>query len=503
MTQQESGVFTFVDTSGYNPTATAGGGEIALIGHAVLKLDPTHTYTVQSAILTEPPTLTALDDGKSYIVASVATGDWATHEDDVAEWVWDFNAGGGTWTYDTPTSGDTAWDISTLSVMEFIAAWAAHSDPDNRYYWTATRKGKILTITNNSFGTFKNTYVDIDTVTWADAEADTTDVDSGTASYDYSNSLLRALELIFLGNGNAIVRVAILDEDADSDAETKPDVGITSALNEFLKYDNVSFINVAGKIPLSTIQTHVALASGDTYMSERVYVAGFDMANIYTTDESIDIPDGLTDMATVNANGRTIVFAINSNYTFSNVGDSTERTIGGNWLAHYFTGFFSSLPSNVPILRQGYQFSTVCDWDGNSGYMMSEPDRKFLANAFVNYIREQNGIKFYEIGRTFSNESTPYLKVTTRRIIDEVIKNVRLNLQSYLGRPINNFVMDTAETKIDTILKRLVRKGRISDAYTVSVYTTPSDAIDGKIFCDLRIEPATYISYIDLTISPV
>jgi len=33
MTQQESGVFTFVDTSGYNPTATAGGGEIALIGH--------------------------------------------------------------------------------------------------------------------------------------------------------------------------------------------------------------------------------------------------------------------------------------------------------------------------------------------------------------------------------------------------------------------------------------------------------------------------------------
>jgi len=282
-----------------------------------------------SAILTEPPTLTALDDGKSYIVASVATGDWATHEDDVAEWVWDFNAGGGTWTYDTPTSGDTAWDISTLSVMEFIAAWAAHSDPDNRYYWTATRKGKILTITNNSFGTFKNTYVDIDTVTWADAEADTTDVDSGTASYDYSNSLLRALELIFLGNGNAIVRVAILDEDADSDAETKPDVGITSALNEFLKYDNVSFINVAGKIPLSTIQTHVALASGDTYMSERVYVAGFDMANIYTTDESIDIPDGLTDMATVNANGRTIVFAINSNYTFSNVGDSTEMVTLG------------------------------------------------------------------------------------------------------------------------------------------------------------------------------
>ena len=421
----------------------------------------------------------------------------------MAEWVWDFNAGTGTWAFATPTSGDTAWVISTSSVTEFIAAWAAHSDPKNRYLWTATRKGKILTITNNSFGTFVSTYVDIDAVTWADAVPHATDVDSGTASYDYSNSLIRALELIFSANGNAVVRVAVLDADADSDAETKPDVGIGLALNEFLKYDNVSFINVAGKIPLSTIQTHVALASGDTYMSERVYVAGFDMANIYTTDGVIDIPDGLTDMATVNANGRTITLAINSKYTFSNVGDSTERTIGGNWLAHYFTGFLSSLPSNVPILRQGYQFSTLCDWDGNTGYIMSEPDRTFLANQFVNYIREQNGVKFYEIGRTFSNESTAYLKVTTRRIIDEIVRNVRLNLQSYLGRPINNFVMDTAETKIDTVLKRLVRKGKISNAYTVSVYTTPSDAIDGKIFCDLRITPATYISYIDLTISPV
>jgi len=502
MTQQESGVFTFVDTSGYNPTATAGGGEIALIGHAVLKYDPTQTYSVIEPVTSDEPTgLGPLDDGKQYIVGS---GTWTgtPTADDVAEWVWDFDAGSGSFSYTTPTSGDTAWVISTKSVYEYTTSWAAASDPKHTYYWTSSRKGKILTLTSNNFGTFVNTYVDTSTVTWADATA-STDVNNSAASYDYSNSIIRALELIFLANGNAVVRAAILDADDDSDAETKPDVGITLALNEFLKYDGISFVNVAGKIPLSTVQTHVSVASGDTYMSERVYVAGLDFANVYQTDGSISFPTTISDMATVNDDGRTIVFACNSKYTFNNVGDSTERTIGGNWLAHYFTGFLSSLPSNVPILRQGYQFSTICDWNGNSGFIMSQTDRQFLANYFVNYIREQNGVKFYEIGRTYSSESSPYLKITTRRIIDEIVKDVRLNLQSYLGKAINNFVMDTAETKINTVLQRKVRSGKISDGYTVKVYTTQTDAIDGKIFCDLRISPATYIAFIDLTISPV
>jgi len=45
MTQLESDVFTNIDTSGYNPTATSAGGEIGLLGHAVLGYDPT-TYSL-------------------------------------------------------------------------------------------------------------------------------------------------------------------------------------------------------------------------------------------------------------------------------------------------------------------------------------------------------------------------------------------------------------------------------------------------------------------------
>lgn len=504
MTQLESDVFTNIDTSGYNPTATSAGGEIGLLGHALLKYDPTHTV-IQEQLATSP-TVTYIDDGKKWIATGIGGGWSGLQANDVVTLAWDFETNDPTdavWTGVSPVSGDTVWDVSLKQVWEFTAAWAVATDPDHTYYWKTARKGKILTITNNSFPLFVSTYCDTSAVTWADQVADASDVDNGTASYDQSNSLIRALELIFYANGNAIVRVAVLDTDADSDAETKPDTGINLALTELLKYDGISFINVAGKIPLATVQSHVALASSDTYMTERIYVAGLDLANLFLTDGTVDIPDGLSDMATVNENGRTIVFTGNTLYTFQNTGDITERNIGGNWLAHYVTGFLSSLPSNVPVLRRGWQFSALTDWDGNTGFLMSPPTRKTLASAFINYIRIQNEIKFYEIGRTFSSDTCPFMKITTRRIIDEVAKNIRLNLQAYLGRPITQFVLDSSEAKITTILQRFSKRGKISDDFEVTVSTTPEDAIDGRIACTVRISPANYIAYIDLTIVPI
>jgi len=505
MTQLESDVFTNIDTSGYNPTATSAGGEIGLLGHAVLGYDPTNTYVIQAQLATSP-TVTYVDDGKSWIATGIG-GDWSTFAiDDVCTIHWDFETNDpadAVWSNVVPTSGETAWDVALKAVWEFTAAWAESTNPEHSYYWKTDRKGRILTITNNNFPLFVSTYCNISAVTWADQVADATDVDNGTASYDTSNSLIRALELIFYANGNAVVRVAVLDADDDSDAESTPDTGINLALTELLKYDGISFINVAGKIPLATIQSHVALASSDTYMTERIYVAGLDLANVFLTDGTVDIPDGLSDMATVNENGRTIVFTGNTLYTFKNTGDITERNIGGNWLAHYVTGFLSSLPSNVPVLRRGWQFSTLTDWDGNTGFLMSPPTRKTLASAFINYIRIQNEIKFYEIGRTFSSDTCPFMKITTRRIIDEVAKNIRLNLQSYLGRPITQFVLDSAEAKITTILQRFSKRGKISDEFEVTVSTTPEDAIDGRIACTVRISPANYIAYIDLTIVPI
>jgi len=144
MTQLESDVFTNIDTSGYNPTATSAGGEIGLLGHAILKYDPTHTV-IQDQLATSP-TVTYIDDGKKWIATGIGGGWSGLVINDVVTLIWDFETNDPTdavWTGVSPVSGDTVWDVSLKQVWEYTAAWAVATDPDHTYYWKTARKGKI------------------------------------------------------------------------------------------------------------------------------------------------------------------------------------------------------------------------------------------------------------------------------------------------------------------------------------------------------------------------
>ncbi len=69
---------------------------------------------VESASQTAPPGSPGVGD--RYIVASVATGAWAGHEDDIATW------DGGSWDFETPLPGWVVWvkDVAELYIFDGI-----------------------------------------------------------------------------------------------------------------------------------------------------------------------------------------------------------------------------------------------------------------------------------------------------------------------------------------------------------------------------------------------
>ena len=58
-------------------------------------------------VLAEAPVVTDADIGKCWLIGSVATGIWATHESDIAVYV------GGGWRYIAPADGMRIWDRSS------------------------------------------------------------------------------------------------------------------------------------------------------------------------------------------------------------------------------------------------------------------------------------------------------------------------------------------------------------------------------------------------------
>jgi len=82
--------------------------------------------------LTAPPG--SPTDGDAYIVAGSATGDWATHDNDVA---WDQ---AGTWKFQTPFEGMELWAADEdTRVLWDGAAWVAPDSYTTSEVWTGRR----------------------------------------------------------------------------------------------------------------------------------------------------------------------------------------------------------------------------------------------------------------------------------------------------------------------------------------------------------------------------
>ena len=89
---------------------------------------------VEDKDLATPPATPA--KGDRYIVAATATGDWATHEKDIA---WCSNATGPVWSFDTPVAGWQTYAIDENRFYKFNGtSWAVLDEHSRQHDITST-----------------------------------------------------------------------------------------------------------------------------------------------------------------------------------------------------------------------------------------------------------------------------------------------------------------------------------------------------------------------------
>lgn len=96
--------------------AGASGDAYLTQGNAFLRaMQPLLQCNVINMTTNTPPAVP--NNGDTYVVAAVATGDWTGHENDIAYWTTDDpNNASGVWEFFTPTIG---WQVVDQSIVQF------------------------------------------------------------------------------------------------------------------------------------------------------------------------------------------------------------------------------------------------------------------------------------------------------------------------------------------------------------------------------------------------
>jgi hypothetical protein len=369
--------------------------------------------------------------------------------------------------------------------------------------FTSTSEGVIYTF--NSFAEAVNKLGIVpDSSAWSSGTYSANG--DGTSPYDGEYNLIRGLELIYLGNPTAVTKVAVLTGSGSTAFTAASSSGVSLALARLIAEDGISFIGMAGADFNSVLLNHANSASGETNAAERVYVGGTSINEILASGSMVpDLSAGSGNdydwSALLNDSGRGIFIATNVKYKFQ-VGHSSEpitgHEIGGNWFANYLMGFLSSTQEQQSLLAKASGF--VQYYNGNI-FKWTRSNQTTLNNGSVLHFRTRSGRTGYGLARTYSSSSSEYRRITTRRIIDRVIKETRATSDVYTGS--SNTIENRLgmQTAVESKLSRLANFGLIKSGYSATVYVEGTDVADGVVRVAVLVIPVTEIEFIEIKLS--
>ncbi len=353
----------------------------------------------------------------------------------------------------------------------------------------------------NNFSEVVEKFGNIPEVSWTSGTYNNDGAD--ISSYDPKYNLIRQLELIYQGNPSAKTKVAVL---TGSGTNSSSDAGISNALNDLLKYEEIGYIVGSGMDLNSTLQTHVSTASNDTNKSERIYVGGTSIQKVFASgsmaiDLNASAGNSVDWSALKDDSGRTVFFVANAKYKFLSdhpTADVNGYEVGGNFLAGYVAGLLSSITENTSLIRMPFKFQHV--YNGNL-YRWTPSDQETLINNNVLHVRSAGGATSFSRALTYGTASTKYKRITTRRIIDRVMKEVRSVTDTYVGMVNNDQVRSRMRTSIESALYDLVQIGLVNDDYNVEVFVQNDDVANGIVRVSVIFKPVFELEFINVTLT--
>ncbi len=330
---------------------------------------------------------------------------------------------------------------------------------------------------------------------------------TGTAGYDADFNLIRALEMVYLGNPNAKTYVAVLSG-VGTNAKATPG-GTAEALAELYKKDDMEFINPAGLEFNSTYLSHATGSEDDANQAERIYVGGLSLNEAYSGSTDINAA-GTFDVSAFASlaedQGRSIFVLGNVNFQFKTgfaSGSIVEPTkeVGGNWLASFVAGYLSKFPENISLLNKG-TFGFLPVYNGKAKiWSFTELETNYDNSMISIRFNASNSPQyFWEKAMSFSPKSSGWAKITRRRIIDRVIKDVRVILRVEVGKSNIPARRKAINDRVRRKLTELLDLGLLDGVVSSTVYIQTGDTANGILRCNVNVTPVGEIEEVRLTV---
>jgi len=325
----------------------------------------------------------------------------------------------------------------------------------------------------------------------------------GTGGYDTKTNLIRAVELAFMG-GASKVYACILS--GTGTYGTSADTGTTQALEKLREFDDIYYVVVAGKPPISAVTSEMETASSVNNGKERIYVTGVSFQEAFS-GTSYDLSNYT---AAKSDYGRAICLVGNTIYKFGSVSyDATDThltslglasgsvEIGGNWLAAWLAGRLASKQPHVPLKNLG--FTPV--WSGSTTKaVLKRSQLESMSNDHVLFPRRWSTgggsvTYMFDKGWTFSPTTADFQYITTREISDTAAKRVRSTMLPFLFSHNTAIGRATVKSRVEATLRQMVSEGMIKD-FAVNVYASATDEANHIMRCDFTIVPVFEVTEI-------
>jgi len=401
---------------------------------------------------------------------------------------------------------DIAVSRGAIGVVGHMTSGVAVSGSDK--FSSANTFGTIYTFTN--IVEAKSVLGDANTITSGSTWYNGSFGSGAVAGYDANCNLIRALELIYLGNAGAKCYVAVLSG-SGQDAKTVPN-GTAEALAELMKKEDIAFIHGAGLEFNSTYQSHALASDDDANQAERMYIGGVSLNEAYSGSTDIN-KQNVFDVSVYSSlqedTGRSICVIGNAFHQFQTgylSGSVLEATkeIGANWMSAYFTGYLSTLPEHISPLNKGIG-GFLPKYNGKDKIWSSTELELHYDNSMVSirYSASNSPAYYFEKAMTLAPKISAWGRITRRRIVDRVLKDVRVVLRAEIGKTNVPTRRRAINDRVRRKMVELLDAGMLTGAVGSNVFVQTGDSANGILRANVTFTPVGEIEEVRLTVGVV
>ena len=388
----------------------------------------------------------------------------------------------------TPIPSATTGAVAIIGHMQSGSSGYNITDAEK---WNATNEGEVFTWNNLIEATTK-----CGLALSGSWDAGTySQTGFGGGAYDNETNLIRAVELAFIGGASKVYACVL---SGTGSYGTSADTGTTQALAKLREFEDIYYVVIAGKPPISAVTSEMETASNPNNGKERIYISGVSYQEAFSgTTYDLSSYTGAK-----SNDGRIVVLVGNTVYRFGSTSYDASDTqlaaqslasgsveIGGNWLAAWLAGKRAAMQPHVPLKALG--FTPV--WNGSTNKsVLKSADMVSLSQDHTLFPRRwstgSSTTYMFDVGWTFTPITADVQLITTREIADTAAKRIRMALLPMLFTHNTAIGRATMKSRCESVLRQMMTDGMIKD-YGVNVYASAEDEVNRRVNVEAVVVP--------------